>query len=391
MPFGQEGVEETTGLALSGGGFRAALFHAGALWRLSELGALAGLARVSSVSGGSITAGVLAVKWSALRDAGFATGALIREVIGPLRSFCARTIDLPAIAKGVLLPFRSVAEEVQGAYAEHLFGERTLQDLPDVPRFVFNATNLSSGVGFRFSKPYAGDYRIGLLERPELRIATAVAASSAFPPVLSPVVLDVDPKKVARTPGADLHDRVAQDGIRLTDGGVYDNMGIETVWKRCRTVLVSDAGEPFAAGGRQASDWIRQTMRALTIIAHQARAQRRRALVQQYVAKERLGAYWGIQTEIDQYAAPGQLPVPREVTRRLSQLRTRLDRFDEREQCTLVNWGYAVSDAAMRTFVTRGAAPPAAWPYPKYPLDRPDAGAVAVDEALDLDPASEGP
>lgn len=388
MPFGQEGVEDTTGLALSGGGFRAALFHAGALLRLAELGALARVARFSSVSGGSITAGVLAVKWGALRDAGFAPAAVVREVVDPVRAFCARTIDLFAIAKGLLLPWTTVGDVVASRYAEHLFGARTLQDLPDVPRFVFNATNLSSGVGFRFSKPYAGDYRIGLLERPDFPLAVAVAASSAFPPVLSPVVLRVDPRKLTRTAGADLHDRVARDGVRLTDGGVYDNMGLEPVWKRCRTVLVSDAGEPFAAGGRQASDWIRQTMRALVIIGHQARAQRRRALVQQYVSRERLGAYWGIQTEIDQYQAPGHLAVPREVTRRLARMRTRLDRFDEREQGMLINWGYAVCDAAMRSFVTKDAAAPGAWPNPQFRLDTPEAGAIPVDESLDLDPAA---
>src|SRR5438270_13748934 len=44
-------------LCLSGGGYRAMLFHVGALWRLSELGYLPTLDRVSSVSGGSITAG----------------------------------------------------------------------------------------------------------------------------------------------------------------------------------------------------------------------------------------------------------------------------------------------------------------------------------------------
>ena len=46
------------------------------------------------------------------------------------------------------------------------------------------------------------------------------------------------------------------------------------------------------------------------------------------------------------HGAPGRLRVPPEVTRRLAHVRTRLDRFDEREQCTLNNWGYAVCDAA---------------------------------------------
>ena len=49
--------EEGMALCLSGGGYRAMLFHLGGIWRLNELNLLATLKRVSSVSGGSITAG----------------------------------------------------------------------------------------------------------------------------------------------------------------------------------------------------------------------------------------------------------------------------------------------------------------------------------------------
>src|SRR6266699_6318861 len=58
--------EDGLALCLSGGGYRAMLFHLGALWRLNELGYLPRLARISSVSGGSITAGVLGLHWSKL-------------------------------------------------------------------------------------------------------------------------------------------------------------------------------------------------------------------------------------------------------------------------------------------------------------------------------------
>ena len=55
-----------TALCMSGGGYRAMVFHLGALWRLNELGWLPRLDRVSSVSGGSITAGQLALEWPRL-------------------------------------------------------------------------------------------------------------------------------------------------------------------------------------------------------------------------------------------------------------------------------------------------------------------------------------
>lgn len=60
-------LEDTIGLCLSGGGYRAMIYHVGALIRLNELGFLPRLAEVASVSGGSITAGLLALRWPALR------------------------------------------------------------------------------------------------------------------------------------------------------------------------------------------------------------------------------------------------------------------------------------------------------------------------------------
>lgn len=54
------------GLCLSGGGYRAMLFHVGAILRLNEARLLPKLCRVSSVSGGSITAAVLGMNWRKL-------------------------------------------------------------------------------------------------------------------------------------------------------------------------------------------------------------------------------------------------------------------------------------------------------------------------------------
>jgi hypothetical protein len=87
MPFGSEGIEPGIGLALSGGGLRATLFRIGTCWRLVELGILPKLARISSVSGGSIFAGVLATSWHALR-ADPSSDNYQRLVVGPLRRFC---------------------------------------------------------------------------------------------------------------------------------------------------------------------------------------------------------------------------------------------------------------------------------------------------------------
>ena len=152
-------------LCLSGGGYRAMLFHVGALWRLNEAGYLPQLERVSSVSGGSITAGVLGLAWPKL---GFDEGGVARqfeaELVEPLRRMAGKTIDFPAIALGLITPGVTIGEKIAKAYRKHLFDSATLQDLPDRPRFVFNATNLQSGVLWRFAKPYMRDYRVGEVE-----------------------------------------------------------------------------------------------------------------------------------------------------------------------------------------------------------------------------------
>jgi NTE family protein len=386
VPFGSEGVQPGLGLALSGGGFRATLFHCGALWRLNELGHLQKLDRISSVSGGSITAGLLGLKWARLRQASFAGQALIDELIGPIRAFCEQSIDGPSILEGVLLPGKSVSDVLAGAYRKHLYGTATLQDLPDdPPRFVFNSTNLATGVDFRFSKPYCGDYRIGLIRDPRFEIAVAVAASSAFPPFLSPVTLTLDPASFQKTPGADLYDQVDyRTRVRLTDGGVYDNLGLETVWRRTQTLLVSDAGAPFHYEAAQGSDWLRQALRTLDVVTNQARALRKRGLVDLYTRRERTGGYWGIMTPLERYSARNTLPVPTERTNQLARIRTRLNPFTQDEQESLINWGYAVCDAAIRTYFDTKAPPPTGWPYPARALDRPLPQDVSVEATNDL-------
>lgn len=373
MPFGSEGVQPGIGLALSGGGFRATLFHLGSLWRLNELGYLPKLDRVSSVSGRSITAGRLAARWSQLQWKNDVAVNFQTEVVAPLREFCTRSIDGPAIGEGALLPWKRVSDVVQEAYEDHLLGKATLPALPDRPRFVFNATNFATGVSFRFSKPYAGDYRIGLLRNPPFRVALPVTASSAFPPFLSPVIVEPDPAAFERTEGADLYDRGEyRRRLVLTDGGVYDNLGLETVWNRYQTVLVSDAGAPFHLDPDPGTEWMKQSLRALDVTTNQARALRKRALIADFTGQARTGAYWGIMTEIAGYHLPDALPVSEDATQYLMTLRTRLNPFSDGEQCRFINGGYALCDAALRKYLIPGqAVKPPAWPYPASALNQP--------------------
>jgi NTE family protein len=354
-------------LCLSGGGYRAMLFHLGALWRLNELGYLPRLARISSVSGGSITAGLLGLKWATL---GFSAAGVAAhfgdEVVGPIRTLAGKTIDEGAIVGGLLTP-GSIADKVADAYRRHLFGTATLQDLPpDPPRFVINATNVQSGALFRFSRVSIADYRIGRIFKPTVELAVAVAASSAFPPVLSPVRIEFPASAWTASGQAseDLHREPFTTDVVLSDGGVYDNLGLETAWKRYDTILVSNGGGKMAAEEEPKGDWVRHAIRINDVIDNQVRSLRARQVIGSFDAGERRGTYWGIRTAIADYGLGDALPCPEEHTQALAAMKTRLKRLDSVVQERLINWGYAVCDAAMRTHVEKGAPAPQGFPYP---------------------------
>lgn len=361
-------LESGMALCLSGGGYRAMVFHIGVLWRLYDAGLLEKLQRISSVSGGSITAGVLALKWKKLVQAPPSRATFEQEFVAPLRALAGETIDEGAVFFGIVLPGR-ISDRVAAAYDEHLFHGKTLQDLPDEPRFVINATNVQSGVLWRFSKPFMADYRVGMVENPTISLAQAVAASSAFPPVLSPFEMRIDPNSFKPGSGTDLQRKPFTSKVVLTDGGVYDNLGLETAWKRYDTILVSDGGGQLAPEEEPKSDWAQHSYRVLNLIDNQVRALRKRQVIGSFKANQqdaihRKGAYWGIRTDIQEYGLPNALPCPHDRTMVLAETPTRLKRMDDNLQERLINWGYAVCDAALRKHVDRAIAKPSGFPYP---------------------------
>jgi NTE family protein len=384
------GPEPGIGIAASGGGFRAMLFHAGTFVRLNELGILSKAKRISSVSGGSIACGHLAAVWNDLGQPG-SDGAYAdfkTRYLAPIHEFSRRSIDVVDALTG-LLPWTSAAEEIAETYDKHLFAGRTLQDLPDSPRFVFCATNLQTGVLWRFAKPYAGDYVVGRMSQPKLLLAEAVAASSAFPPVLSPLVLKLPAGSFTDWPGApgplNAVDQAAfREQIILTDGGVYDNHGIEPVLKRYYTIFVSDGGAPFGRSSELNIDWISQLRRILDVTDNQVRSLRRRDLIDRFIsgnaigsettlaaqnAHGRLGAYWGINTDPTKVTPANALKCDLGLVRQVAQIKTRLSDPGEKAAKQLVNWGYAICDRSLRANYTGVVAPtPPTWPFPEAVL-----------------------
>jgi NTE family protein len=362
------------GLCLSGGGFRAMLFHVGVLKRLNEAGWLRKLDRVSSVSGGSITAGLLGLRWNKLEFSDGVATNFDELVTEPLRAFAHTKVDLPAVAAGALLPFVTISDRVVAKLKTHLYGDATLQSLPAPPgpRFVINATNLESGVLMRFSRPYIADYKVGRVEDPKVPLADAVAASSAFPPFLSPFELDLS--------GADWKDDETgneytsagyRSDILLTDGGVYDNLGIEAVWKRYQTVLISDASGHLDADPDPGRDWAHGIIRVLHILDSQVRSLRRSAVVHAFEEPGDPHNGFFISTTSDLTTWPAgkrpYLDVDPMITQRLAKISTRLNNMPDAQQEMLINWGFAAADAGLLAYLDHDL-PDAPLPYPKRPL-----------------------
>src|SRR5581483_10106024 len=364
-----QGPREGIALCLSGGGYRAMVFHLGALWRLNQLGFLKKLSRVSSVSGGSITAGVLGLAWKKLQfDANDVAGNFDQLVTQPIRKLAAITIDRGAILEGSLLPFATIADEIVKDYKKYLFGNATLQDLPadnEGPRFVINSTNVQTRALWRFSKPFMGDYRVGLIRNPTISLAVAVGASSAFPPFLSPTELKLNPADFDPTTNGGLQYEPYTSNVVLTDGGVYDNLGLETAWKNYKTILVSNGGGVPTNEPKPAHDWARHTYRILDLLYDQVGSLRIRQVIGSYEAKLRQGTYWGIGTDIKNYQLPNALNCPHDETMVLANTPTRLASMDAELQEQLINWGFAVCDAAMRKHVDNSLPAPSGFPYPE--------------------------
>ena len=117
-------------------------------------------------------------------------------------------------------------------------------------------------------------------------------------------------------------------------------------------------------------DWLRHTKRVLDLLDNQVRALRKRQVISAYQLPRtqsntgwRDGTYWGIRTNIADYGLSDPLPCPHSKTMVLASVPTRLAKVPELIQERLINWGYAVCDAAMRRWVVPGAARPSGFPY----------------------------
>lgn len=275
VPAEKDEIQPAIGLSLSGGGFRATLFHLGVVRALRDRGKLNDISHICSVSGGSILAAHLVLNWKRYAkgdDAEFARAA--NEVINFTRSNQRNWILIPwVIMWGVLIVFgistavftldpgwyRSLpfvfafifillrirvlcsrTDLLQKRYSG-LFGDQRLADLAPAnncrPILHIMATSMTTGEAVSFDSrgvhlqtppDDTGNVKTQHFNLDNLKINYAVAASSAFPPGFPPLRLELP---IPKTQGL--------EGIHyLGDGGVYDNLGIH----KCVRLLKEEYG-----------------------------------------------------------------------------------------------------------------------------------------------------
>ena len=367
------------GLCLSGGGFRATLFHLGALRRLNELRVLHRVRTVSSVSGGSLMALVLA---DAIHKLG---GALTnpftnfdKQVAQPTHDLTNSNFRGRVFRKRInplnLIRGREIVDHM-ATLLEKDASKLKLPELPTAPNFVFCATDMAFGVNWVFERQRMGDYQLGYRIPPadDYPAARAAAASACFPPLFNPLRTKFNESDFmnGKCTEKDIREK-CMGGLRLTDGGNYDNMGLEPVWKSHEFVLVSDGGGPFEFTPDRGLKW--RIFRYADIVQNQARALRRRWLITSFTTtnpdtgrRVMEGTYWGVSSARSRYVPNDAQGYSKDIARRLiANIRTDLDTFSDGERAVLENHGYFLADVAIARHVgplMPDPAPPLAPPH----------------------------
>jgi NTE family protein len=370
-----EKTRSGTAFCMSGGGYRAALFHLGTLRRLNELGILSKIDTFTSVSGGSIIAAQLATFLARVeREHGKAIEGFDAGVAKPMRAFAARDIRTGA-ALARLHPRNWFVPGAQGealakAYAQGPAPGR-LDDLPDNPRFVFLASDMRFRDQWVFDTGLrrVGSSSAGFGALGDWTLAQAVGASSCVPGAFGVVRAKQEPSALTggsyREPD---RDRLVRE-IDLSDGGMFDNLGLEPVWRDHETVLVSDAAPSFKPDPDVG--WLWSALRQGVILLEQATEVRKRWLVANFIEGTMKGAYWGISSrsasyELDPPPDAYSYPLIRDF---IAPIRIDLDVFAPGEIAVLENHGYLMAEIALArhgSYLVEGKRPEAAVPHPDW-------------------------
>lgn len=344
------------GLALSGGGFRATLFHLGVVRFLRDAELLPQVSHIASVSGGSIIAAHLALNWERYTGSAEsfdeAADELVRFVQLDIRNRIARRYALLFPVRLLMrIAFRSPGRRftlnglLEAHYAKYLYGDKCVHELPESPELHILATNVSEGflssferAGLLMQRRSETGIKVEALPGRLARVAMAVAASSAFPGFFPPV--EIGASEIGLKAGE-------FSSHTFTDGGVYDNLGVRAFgWLTEQAgpldeILVSDAGQLFRIIRNTSIGFFANAMRATDVLWDRVGQLER----QNFDSDPRF-LFLPIVQQVDEKADPSAVhPI---LQPEIQNIRTDLDRFTPLEISALVTHGYAVAREQIR-------------------------------------------
>jgi len=239
------------GIALSGGGVRAAAFHAGVLLWLAERGQLEAIRHISSVSGGSLFAGLV------FQHSGYtwpSSEVYSKRVFPAIRTTLTSTSLQTNALLRLLFPlnwrFFLSRANVLSQSIRHVWGiTGPLSKLPVQPTWTINGTTAENGRRFRFKGTKLGDYELGYADAPNFPLADAMAISAAFPGGVGPLKIFADRfewEKRKIWDWSTIPEKVEPTfrRIHIYDGGVYDNLGLEPFFDLGKQVIKTETGSP---------------------------------------------------------------------------------------------------------------------------------------------------
>lgn len=335
-------------LCLSGGGFRATLFHLGVIRRLIFLDVFKRVNRINSVSGGSILAGVVMKELSLNGDFKSVKDFDIRITI-PMIDFIQSS---PKKQLFKMIPLQRSPQRFVKVLDKSFFNNMSFMDLTDKVNWCCYATSLDSTMAWKYSKQGVGDESIGYFKASKGdSISIGVTASACFIPLFRPMEISIGSPTTK---------------IFLVDGGIYDNLGVDSVLNSMtrdnNQVIVSDASAIIERWESKNPSRFMKLNRTIDISMDQNKKLRRRIIqdkilntnrgvlievtkpVKTYVKKEQL-AKLSVQLR---RVVPHYQEVDNEIQKNLGEIRTDLNAFHDLEIQLLIWNGMIKIDASIK-------------------------------------------
>ena len=280
------------GLALSGGGMRATVFHLGVLKHLAQADCFDQIASLSSVSGASLCVGAI----FAANQNRWPTGQeFLNRVLPKVRAtILGADIQKAAVVRLPFSPCRWLDRtRMIARMLEKKWGiSGNLQDLPVYPYWEINCTTFETGKRFRIRRDFMGDYTIGYTQKPTLPTSEMMAASAGFPILIGPYILKTDEMRWTKDKWGKGEEAPVAPRYALWDGGVYDNLGLEALYKIGRGLdseidflIISNASPGIAYQTRSRNFSLGNVHRLLDIAMFQVDALRSRSVFSSIISR----------------------------------------------------------------------------------------------------------